>query len=390
MRFSHLGAVALVCALPLAGQQSSPKVVTIAAPAARPALTLSAAPLAEGRDDEHCPLGSVVGMESLSDGKLVVADARQAGLCLFDATGRFMRVVGRRGNGPGEFRAIASIDRLPGDSILVFDSKLGRLSVVSPAGAVVRSIPVPRPTTTGNFTAVLVRALPDGTFLAGWTDRFERVPSPESVRLTLTLHRVDRTGKPLGPVGTFTHRMLFIQEQPGPPDPSIAFWDLAFGRRLSLVAAKDGFLAGDGSAATVTLHGVDGRALVAYRGSAPPRRVTPADIAAYRRDALAEAEPAGRAKEERRVKGMPFPATFPAYRALVLDRAGRLWLDPEPSPADAGRGTEWAVWELAAGRSFRVMVPAGFRPMAGDATRICGIVTDDDGAGVACYGVAVR
>ena len=65
-------------------------------------------------------LYDVRGLARLSDGRFVVADRKQRVL-VFDAEGDHLRTFGRRGSGLGEFRAIHRIQRLPNDTLLVFD-----------------------------------------------------------------------------------------------------------------------------------------------------------------------------------------------------------------------------------------------------------------------------
>ena len=61
----------------------------------------------------------VVGALRLTDGRIVVADGASLELRFFDPAGTFMRSVGRRGEGPGEFRRMGSLVRLPGDTLAV-------------------------------------------------------------------------------------------------------------------------------------------------------------------------------------------------------------------------------------------------------------------------------
>lgn len=77
---------------------------------------------------------------------------------LFSATGKLLKVVGRSGAGPGEFRLISSIAITRNDSVLVMDPLLQRLSVFSPTLDFVRSISMPQ------LRRML--ALPAGTLIA--------------------------------------------------------------------------------------------------------------------------------------------------------------------------------------------------------------------------------
>jgi len=59
----------------------------------------------------RAPLGRIVGARRLPTGQILVADASAVELRLFDARGRFVRVVTRRGRGPGELTNIVSLAR---------------------------------------------------------------------------------------------------------------------------------------------------------------------------------------------------------------------------------------------------------------------------------------
>jgi hypothetical protein len=62
---------------------------------------------------------------------------------VFDETGRFLTRLGRRGGGPGEYETPSVVLILPGDSVLVLDRRLARLTVLSPSYEVVRTAPAP-------------------------------------------------------------------------------------------------------------------------------------------------------------------------------------------------------------------------------------------------------
>ena len=62
---------------------------------------------------------------------------------IFTSRGRFLRQLGRSGEGPGEFRAASFVSALPGDSLLVLDTRLLRASVYSSDLRFVRSVGLP-------------------------------------------------------------------------------------------------------------------------------------------------------------------------------------------------------------------------------------------------------
>jgi hypothetical protein len=63
---------------------------------------------------------------------------------MFDQHGSFKMSLGRDGDGPGEFRAIWGDFALAEDSLVVFDSRLGRLTIFTPAGQVARTLDISR------------------------------------------------------------------------------------------------------------------------------------------------------------------------------------------------------------------------------------------------------
>ena len=75
----------------------------------------------------------------LADGRIVVANTGTNELRAFDATGAHQATWGGAGGGPGEFAALAGIDRWPGDSIVAWDGRTGAISVFDSDGRFGRS-----------------------------------------------------------------------------------------------------------------------------------------------------------------------------------------------------------------------------------------------------------
>jgi hypothetical protein len=68
----------------------------------------------------------VTGVRRLANGMIVVANTKPLELRLFDAKGKFVRRIGRSGNGPGEFRGDLRFAEAGADSIVVFVSGRAR------------------------------------------------------------------------------------------------------------------------------------------------------------------------------------------------------------------------------------------------------------------------
>ena len=75
-----------------------------------------------------------------TDGSIYVAQPSVGLLRVFDHRGRFVRTIGRSGQGPGEFLALGRLTWL-GDTLVVSDSRQGRLTLLDPSGTLVEDAP---------------------------------------------------------------------------------------------------------------------------------------------------------------------------------------------------------------------------------------------------------
>lgn len=76
-------------------------------------------------------IGRLAGMLRRPDGTILVADAIAHEIRVFDERGRFVRKVGRAGEGPGEYGMLHSL-YARGDSIAVLDNEGGRVTMLGP------------------------------------------------------------------------------------------------------------------------------------------------------------------------------------------------------------------------------------------------------------------
>jgi hypothetical protein len=90
----------------------------------------------EGGQDLHLVRGAV----RLGDGRIVVANGGSGELRVFDRTGRYLRAIGKQGQGPGEFVSLGPVWRIPGDTLVALDHQLLRFSLFAPSGDFVTSV----------------------------------------------------------------------------------------------------------------------------------------------------------------------------------------------------------------------------------------------------------
>ncbi len=335
-------------------------------------------------EDAGCVFNRVQGLVQQRSGELVVANAGNRELCFFTPTGSLIRRVGRQGSGPGEYQDITGLELLLADSLLVRDGLQRRLSVLTPNGSYVRSFVLTPPIDTLG-SVVKIATLADGTVLVGYSEIRTAAPRPDPVIFNMQLFRYDTQGKLLGRLGRFPTSEHFIQATPREMG-GVAYWDRAFGRRLSLIALADGFLAGDGTDFTIAQHSPSGSVVAVHRMEWAPQPVRSADIAVYQRNALTGAQPPRSAVIQKRVDEMPYPARYPAYGRVLGDPSGRIWFEMYPAP---GVPTgQWIVFEPGARRTSLLSVPARFRPLAASRSRLCGVTRDElDVESIQCFPV---
>src|SRR5690606_4310305 len=108
-------------------------------------------------------LHAVTGLIRLDDGRIVVAE-QTSRLGIYNAAGERMHTLGGAGAGPGEFRTITWIERLPPDSVMVYDAVLSRVSIFTADGHFARSFSL-LSEAAAQVPPRLLGAFADGTML---------------------------------------------------------------------------------------------------------------------------------------------------------------------------------------------------------------------------------
>lgn len=136
------------------------RIVTIDPFASDAACTVSEEPtfyIGDSEESDEQWFTRVLGSVRLSDGSVAVADDYTMQVRIFDKSGAHVRSMGREGEGPGEFKRLWRIWRLPGDTLWVGDYRPWRYQVYASTGEWVRTVtmePVyPNPSRAGGVLA---------------------------------------------------------------------------------------------------------------------------------------------------------------------------------------------------------------------------------------------
>ena len=277
--------------------------------------------------DEYV-IGRLAGMLRLPDGNILIADAMAHELRVFDARGRFVRKVGRAGEGPGEYGLLTQILDYAGDSIVVIDNEGSRATVLDPTLGFVRRYH-PRLTETRArqpFTSHQVEGFfADGRALVS---DFSSACDPRSERSfcedSVAFYRTNEEGTTEARFGRFVHsRRQAFRVRPGvstgwsEPHPQ-AMW----------VVRGDRFYYADAKRFEVQVYRSDGSLERIVRVAAAAPRYTKKDVwpAAPSTTGTGEAGRELRRVMQQAQDNATLPDTFPAFSDLLVDDAGNLWI----------------------------------------------------------------
>lgn len=332
--------------------------------AAEPALEIG---MADG--PAHYLLSQVRDVRRLDDGSILLVNGASAELRLYAADGAFVRAVGGEGEGPGEFRSPDWVNVIAGDSLLVYDRQLRRLSLMSPDLGFVRSVNLPGTPQSGFPRAI--GAFTDGTILVGIEQAPEGPSRPGVRRNPIAYVRLSPTAELLDTLAVMPGEEMMTTDT----EAFILFMPVLFGR--STMAASHGGRAylGSNDSYEIRAHGRDGRLESIVRRLGEPQPVPPgAREERMRAMSEGEDERLGGMLEEA-FGQMPAPETLPAYASFLPDDAGNLWVQ-------AMRPTEdspyvWTVFDAEGRLLGTIELPPRFAPRHIGSDFVLGVVRDE-------------
>lgn len=304
-----------------------------------PTWQLSAEPMATvGGDPNDAELDlSSSGLGTLlSDNRLVAATTIQpAQIYLFAADGSSRTLIGRAGEGPGEYRIITGLTRLGGDTIAIYDLASRKALLFSPEGDEVGRIQIPF---TGDAATPpqLVGRTADGTWIFRAFDQLN-LPAddaPEQFRKQQAIstwrdgsETLDSLMSVAGPVSVRSTVDFGGQSIPiGRP--------LAYGANSTQAISGNLIWTTPGDEFALRAYDQSGARVRDIRIPMAARPVTEADrehFKARQREGIERARSLGIMppqildSELAKIEQTPFAEVHPAIGQLTTDNVGRLW-----------------------------------------------------------------
>ena len=271
--------------------------------------------------------GSIADLDVTSEGRMVALDPEANHLKVLRPDGTLIDTLGRRGQGPGEFRRPTNIAVARGDSVYVFDNQLNRLTVFTPPPSSERARSVTITSAGGSVTEIQVlEGVLVGRFTPGYT-RKEGMRRPQHA----TWRLLRETGVPGDTLLISKRRKLATSFQ----GPGVVIAYLPFGRVTRAAPGPgDRLYHGFTDSLYVRATSLDGSRETVAIVPADPIPVTEAE----RDSALSGIDAKIRGQIE-----SAFPETKPAFTDLVIAEDGRLWVECPTEEAGADTTLWWIL-----------------------------------------------
>lgn len=307
-------------------------------------------------------LHQIEDLDRMDDGRLVVLNRSSHELLLFGRDGEFLQSIGRLGEGPGEFRDPIELDFVGGDSIVVWDWELGRLSLFGTDGSHGRSVMLQPPifNPTGRF----------GVLGGRWIVLGNHDFRTRDTRLTpqfLHVLRYDWSGSLLDTVSTLPYGERGMVE-PG----SRMMGNPLFEPRGVFSTHGDLLYTSNGESPEVRVYrGARLEAIVRWKpGDLSVRKE---DVETYRAGYLERFGASPRTRK--RLDAFPAKDVFPAVVEIQIDAGGRLWTRSFARPGSTT--TEWLGFAETGEFICSLSVPRHFRVFRFDASAVVGVHRDE-------------
>ena len=354
-----LAAALVTATLAAACSTDSPEAAVTPDPSAdRPwAASPPVVPVLEATTGDDALLSYIWDLGMDSRGHIYVVDFQEPGVIELNADLGYERTIGREGEGPGEFGRTATVQLLPGDSVLVWDSQLQRLTLFPPGSGDVLSV---HSLGTQEGSGTTWKLPGSAGYLALSSTAYQADGSDQGETRTAVLRLVrEEEGRVVDEV-IFSYpaaEMLVLREE-----GAVSVSGHPFGRQSFVDILGDGRIVyASSDALEVKIIDLTGEVQTAF--SYPTTY-----LAVSRRDLAAAAEELGRDLGRALREGAPY--VWPSLTGLVVDDQSRIWVGIRD--VDLSKW-EWAAFLSDGTHQLSVELPAEFEVYAIGGGRIIGV-----------------
>lgn len=339
-------------------------------PADAPLLVLGDPPLLElgtVEDDGPEQFFRVSGLETRADGALAVVNGGTQEIRFFGPDGAHLGSVGREGEGPGEFRGPAGLWRTRGDSLVVWDGRNRRISVLAPSGEVVRTAAPERQAANPRVLTVFA----DGSWVL--TDGRFRIEPGFNLMYT-TFVRYDPEGRV---VDSLPRQPMAVMGELG---EELMIGSPLFAPRTTSSGDGSGYWVGTAEEYEVWRYDLSGSLVRVVRWAGPDRTVEPGAAERVLAERLEDADEDGRTRTRALHEARPVEDVYPAYETIAATDEGGVWVQRYEPPHHEDEGPrEWLVFRPDGEVRGRIRVPRSLRILRIRGDSVFGIHRDELG-----------
>jgi hypothetical protein len=293
------------------------------------------------------------------EGRFYVLNYGDRRIQVFDSAGRFLRNLGRRGRGPGEFTSPMGVASVGSDAVYVLETVPSRfVRYRRSTGEFVDNSPIE----AKQLIPVRMNVGGDGRVALEFMTMLMRTSESVSASLVAwvdTAGGIPRTAVQFDSTAKLRHN----RRNPGGPAKSVVTDPPFAPRPVWALDGRGGVLYGDGAEYVVHRAAPGTAPAVAFRGEGDPVPVTRAD-----RDEFL-ASPRGKLFTD-----YQFLEHKPYFNGLLVDHEGMVWVQ---RPAPEG-GQLWEVRRPDGRKAGEVRLPAGSRVLNVSRTSVYVMEVDED------------
>ena len=308
-------------------------------------------------------LASIADVDVDSRGRVFLVDRLQGGITVLTPELELVTTVGREGEGPGEFE-FRQVQILPGDTLLVYDFGLGRITLFDPENLELIAT-MPPPNIERGIVTNLWKLPGQGRYFA--VDRLSYVAgegeAADQGRMEVLLVFDESAEVIADTLATVPDSERLVVRREG----FLTVGNHPFGREsLVRILGDDRIVYANSAALAVTVLDFEGTTVHSFSYPIPPIPVTSSELQGEveeMREPLADVLRSGA------------PYTWPALTGLVTDDEERIWIGIRGPGASTE--WEWAAFAPDGTHAGSIALPAGHLLQAVRANRVYVLSHDD-------------
>jgi len=272
-------------------------------------------------DDKSLPqdvfFESLVNLAFDADSNIYVSDFRSNNIKMFDSSGKFVKTLGREGQGPGEFQGpyYMSISK---DRIAVYDLRNRRISILKLDGELSKHLQI----SIDEGRPAKIRPLPNGDFVFGMEKMYYKdLDKPQEYTIEIYSPELERK-KTLFSQKIWRNRYIRVPNFTNVPQPfaALVYWDVS----------PDGkIIIGFSESYTIEIHDSEKGKLSSFSHPYEPVKIAEQDKKTWFAQ-MTSTGPSGvtQGAPDYIVKNTTFPKHKPPYQHIMADSEGNILVFP--------------------------------------------------------------